>query len=81
MKRSVSNRGLNQTAVLLLIAYLDVAILGGVAAAAHWYGYRDRPHKLEASSLESAVSRHDSPNFSGSRETTDDEPDCASSSD
>jgi hypothetical protein len=42
-KRQVTKDGLKQTAGLLLIVYLDIAVLGGVAALAHWSGYLDQP--------------------------------------
>lgn len=35
-KRQEASTGLSQTAALLVIAYLDVAILGGAALTAHW---------------------------------------------
>jgi hypothetical protein len=36
--RQETPTGLSRTATLLLVAYLDVAILGGIALIAHWTG-------------------------------------------
>jgi hypothetical protein len=36
--RQETSTGLSRTATLLLVAYLDVAILGGMALIAHWTG-------------------------------------------
>ena len=36
--RQETTTGLSRTATLLFVAYLDVAILGGIALIAHWTG-------------------------------------------
>ena len=38
MTTQETTTGLSRTATLLLVAYLDVAILGGIALIAHWTG-------------------------------------------
>jgi hypothetical protein len=78
-KRQVTNDGLRQTAVLLLIAYLDIAVLGGVAALAHWYGYLDQPQsrsQLQTCSAKYEATLAKSVNSSAAFEAEDDVLDC-----
>jgi hypothetical protein len=46
--RRETTTGLSRTATLLLVAYLDVAILGGIALIAHWTGDSGQVQRSQA---------------------------------
>jgi hypothetical protein len=46
--RQETTTGLSRTATLLLVAYLDVAILGGMALIAHWTGDPGQAQRSQA---------------------------------
>ena len=55
--REETTTGLSRTATLLLVVYLDVAILGGIALIAHWTGDPGQVQSAESCSADE-LARH-----------------------